>query len=94
MPALPLPADEVPALVDASGERLCYLDSAATTLKPRAVVDRIARFYLHENAPVHRGVYELSARATDLYEGARKTVAAFVGRTPRGSCSRGGPRRG
>jgi cysteine desulfurase / selenocysteine lyase len=81
---LPLPADEVPALVDASGERLCYLDSAATTLKPRAIVDRIARFYLHENAPVHRGVYELSARATDLYEGARKTVAAFVGTDPEG----------
>ncbi len=82
---LPLPAAEVPALdAPASEERPCYLDSAATTLKPRAVVDRIAHFYAHENAPVHRGVYELSARATDLYEQARRTVAAFVGAEPEG----------
>lgn len=82
MPALPLSLDEVPALKDASGERLCYLDSAATTLKPRTVIDRLAHFYLHENAPVHRGVYELSARATDLYEQARRTIGAFVGAEP------------
>lgn len=79
---LPLPIEEVPSLIGADGERLCYLDSAATSLKPKAVVDRIVQFYLHENAPVHRGVYELSARATDLYENARKTVATFVGAAP------------
>lgn len=78
MPSLPLSIDEVPSLRGAEGERLCYLDSAATTLKPRVVVDRIARFYLSENAPVHRGVYELSARATDLYEQARETVGSFL----------------
>jgi len=79
MPALPLGPSEVPLLDVPEGERPCYLDSAATTLKPKAVVDRIARFYAYENAPVHRGVYELSAKATDLYEQARQTVGAFVG---------------
>jgi len=74
---LPLPPTEIP-LLDHE-ERPCYLDSAATTLKPRAVIDRISQFYAEENAPVHRGVYELSQRATDLYEQARKTVAEFVG---------------
>src|SRR5690606_11034210 len=79
MPALPLGPSEVPLLDVPEAERPCYLDSAATTLKPKAVVDRIARFYAYENAPVHRGVYELSAKATDLYEQARQTVGAFVG---------------
>ena len=74
---LPLPSSEIPFLD--REERPCYLDSAATTLKPRPVIDRIVRFYSEENAPVHRGVYELSQRATDLYEQARKTVATFVG---------------
>ena len=74
---LPLPSTEIPFLE--KEERPCYLDSAATTLKPRTVIDRIVRFYAEENAPVHRGVYELSQRATDLYEQARKTVAEFVG---------------
>ena len=68
----------------AGDERPCYLDSAATSLKPRAVVERIARFYAEENAPVHRGVYAWSQRATDLYEQARRTVAAFVGADPEG----------
>lgn len=74
---LPLPASEVPVLD--RDDKPCYLDSAATTLKPRKVVDRISQFYLEENAPVHRGVYELSQHATDLYEQSRATVAAFVG---------------
>ena len=79
MPALPLAPSEVPLLDVPEDERPCYLDSAATSLKPKAVVDRIARFYAFENAPVHRGVYELSAKATDLYEQARAAVGAFVG---------------
>ena len=78
---LPLPPSEVPLLDVPEDERPCYLDSAATSLKPKAVVDRIARFYTYENAPVHRGVYELSSRATDLYEEARQTVGTFVGAT-------------
>ena len=60
-------------------KRLVYLDSAATSQKPRQVVDRMVRFYEHENANVHRGVYELSERATDAYEGARDATARFIG---------------
>jgi cysteine desulfurase/selenocysteine lyase len=60
------------------GKPLVYLDNAATTQKPMAVVDRLARFYLHENANVHRGVHLLSERATDAYEAARETVARFL----------------
>ena len=73
---LPLPAADFAAL--AGPDAPVYLDSGATTLKPRRVVERIARFYAEENAPVHRGVYALSQRATDLYEDARRTVARFV----------------
>jgi len=55
-----------------------YLDSGATTQKPLSVIERIDRYYRHENANVHRGVYELSARATAAYEEARETVARFI----------------
>lgn len=58
---------------------LVYLDSAATTLKPRQVVDRIARHYLLESANVHRGAHRLSDEATQMFEDARKTVATFLG---------------
>jgi cysteine desulfurase/selenocysteine lyase len=47
------------------GTRLVYLDNASTTQKPQAVIDRVAHFYLEENANVHRGVHWLSERATD-----------------------------
>jgi cysteine desulfurase/selenocysteine lyase len=60
------------------GKPLVYLDNAATTQKPRAVVDRIVRYYTHENANVHRGVHMLSERATDAYEEARRTVARLL----------------
>ncbi|MBN2656800.1 MAG: cysteine desulfurase [Spirochaetales bacterium] len=55
-----------------------YLDSGATTQKPYQVIERIDRFYRNENANVHRGVYELSAKATAAYEDARETVARFI----------------
>ncbi|NUW31650.1 SufS family cysteine desulfurase [Nonomuraea sp. SMC257] len=58
-----------------------YLDSAATTQKPAAVLDALAHYYTRANANVHRGVYRLAVEATELYEGARRTVAAFVGAT-------------
>jgi cysteine desulfurase/selenocysteine lyase len=61
------------------GKRLVYLDSAATSQKPRQVIDRIVRFYETENANVHRGVYELSELATAAYEGARDLCAGFIG---------------
>jgi cysteine desulfurase / selenocysteine lyase len=68
----------------AHGKRLVYLDSAATSQKPRQVIDRIVRFYETENANVHRGVYELGEKATAAYEGARETCARFIGaRSPR-----------
>ena len=65
--------------VQANGEPLLYFDSAASSQKPQAVIDALSRYYEHDNANVHRGLYELSARATDMYEGARRTVARFIG---------------
>ena len=65
------------------GKPLVYLDNAATTQKPQAVIDRIAHFYTHENANVHRGVHLLSERATDAYEQARETVRGFLHATDR-----------
>ncbi len=61
------------------GKRLVYLDSAATSQKPRQVIDRLVHFYETENANVHRGVYELAERATAAYEGARAACARFIG---------------
>jgi cysteine desulfurase/selenocysteine lyase len=68
----------------AHGKRLVYLDSAATSQKPRYVIDRMIRFYETENANVHRGIYQLGEKATAAFESARKTCAAFIGaRDPR-----------
>jgi cysteine desulfurase / selenocysteine lyase len=61
-----------------AGKPLAYLDSASSTQKPRQVLDRMRAFYEHEYANVHRGVYRLAERATEGYEAARRTVAAFV----------------
>lgn len=61
------------------GRPLVYLDSAASALKPQAVVDTIARCYLRDYSNVHRGVHDLSRRATEQYEAARETVRAFLG---------------
>ncbi len=60
------------------GKKLVYLDNAATTQKPQGVIDRLMRFYLHENANVHRGVHRLSELATDAYEDARRTAGRFL----------------
>lgn len=57
---------------------LVYLDNAATSQKPIAVLDALRNYYERDNANVHRGVHTLSARATDSYEGARDKVAAFI----------------
>jgi cysteine desulfurase / selenocysteine lyase len=61
------------------GRQLVWLDNAATTQKPQVVIDRLVNFYQHENSNVHRGVHALATRATDAYEGARQTVADFLG---------------
>ena len=58
---------------------MIWLDNAATTHKPQAVIDRLAYFYAHENSNIHRAAHELAARATDAYEAARLKVARFLG---------------
>ncbi len=71
---------EFPILAGTSrGKPLVYLDSAATTQKPQAVLGALADFYSSGNANIHRGVYELSERATVAYDGARARVAKFIG---------------
>ena len=61
------------------GKPLVYLDNAATTQKPRAVLDALTEYYRSSNANVHRGVHYLSGRATDQYEQARVSIARFLG---------------
>ncbi|MEO8215888.1 MAG: cysteine desulfurase [Acidobacteriota bacterium] len=61
-----------------NGRPLVYLDNAATTQKPRAVIEAISHYYERDNANVHRGVHLLSERATASYEGAREKVRAFI----------------
>lgn len=61
-----------------NGKRLVWLDNAATTQKPQAVIDRLKRYYEHENSNIHRAAHTLAARATDAYEGARETVRRFI----------------
>ena len=61
------------------GKRLVYLDSGATSQKPQSVIDAELDFYRLHNAAVHRGAHQLAEEATDIYEGARVTVANFIG---------------
>jgi cysteine desulfurase/selenocysteine lyase len=60
------------------GRPLVWLDNAATTQKPQAVIDRLTYYYEHENSNVHRAAHTLAARSTDAYEGARDTVRRFL----------------
>lgn len=61
-----------------NGERLAYLDNAATTQRPTRVLNDLIRFYQHDNANVHRGVHTLAVRATNQYEDARRVVQQFI----------------
>ncbi|HVI91740.1 MAG TPA: SufS family cysteine desulfurase [Dongiaceae bacterium] len=79
---MPRAAFPLLARSDAAGTPIAYLDSAASAQKPRVVLDRQRDFYETGYANIHRGVYPLSESATDAYEGARATVAAFVGAKP------------
>ena len=63
----------------AHGKPIVYLDNAASTQKPRQVIDALVTHYERDNANVHRGIHELSNRATDAYDGARAKVAALFG---------------
>ncbi|MGC1184784.1 MAG: cysteine desulfurase [Candidatus Dormiibacterota bacterium] len=67
-----------------NGHQLVYLDSAATSQKPTAVIEAVSDYYEHANANVHRGVHVLGERATEIFEGARAAVAGLVGADPRG----------
>ncbi len=60
------------------GHPLIYFDNAATSQKPRAVIDALVHYYEHDNANVHRGLHELSSRATDAYEESRRKVARYL----------------
>ena len=71
--------DDFPALdQDVHGHPLVYLDNAATSQKPRVVIDAIRHYYERDNSNVHRGIHELSNRATAAYEGARERAAEFL----------------
>src|SRR6516165_12358346 len=61
------------------GHDLIYFDSAATSQKPRAVIEALRNFYERDNANVHRGLHTLSSRATEAYENARQRVAGYIG---------------
>ena len=70
---------------DLAGHRLVFLDSAASSQKPRAVLEAMDNYYETTHANVHRGVYTIAEEATQAYEGARSTVARFIGApSPRG----------
>ena len=61
-----------------NGKELVYLDNAATTQKPEAVIKAIERYYKESNANIHRGVHALSQKATELYEKARENISTFI----------------
>jgi cysteine desulfurase/selenocysteine lyase len=67
---------------EVGGYPITYLDSAATSQTPQVVIDAIVDYYSNHRASVHRGVYPLIVEATDLYEGARERIAAWLGSTP------------
>lgn len=71
--------DDFPILKQrVNGERLAYLDNAATAQRPTPVLNDLLHFYQHDNANVHRGVHTLAMRATEQYEAARQTVQHFI----------------
>ncbi|MBO0930180.1 cysteine desulfurase [Fibrella aquatilis] len=62
-----------------NGRPLVYFDNAATTQKPRAVLDALTRYYEHDNANIHRGIHALAERATSAFEASRKAIQSFLG---------------
>jgi cysteine desulfurase/selenocysteine lyase len=80
---LPDLSTEFPVLArEFDGYELSYLDSAATSQTPRSVIDAMTRYYTESRASVHRGIYPIAVEATDLFEGARQRIAAWLGSTP------------
>ncbi len=88
-PAAPGPLDpravraDFPIFATPRAKPLAYLDSAATSQKPQAVLDAMQRYYVTCNANIHRGVYKIAEEATALYEDARRRVATFLNASPR-----------
>jgi cysteine desulfurase/selenocysteine lyase len=73
-------AEQFPVLArQVDGHPITYLDSSATSQTPQPVIDAMTRYYTHVRASVHRGVYPLAVEATDLYEGARRRIADWLG---------------
>ena len=68
------------------GKPLAYLDNAATSQKPRAVLDVLSEYYEKDNANVHRGIHELSRRATVAFEAAREKVASWINAPSAAEC--------
>ena len=64
---------------EVNGVGLVYLDSGASSQKPRQVIEAMSDYYFHHHSNVHRGAHQLSVEATEMYEGARRTVAGFIG---------------
>src|ERR1041385_7727029 len=83
-PASLVDPDSFPLLAraKAEGNPVLYLDSAASAQKPAVVLDRLRDFYTQDYANIHRGVYPLSERSTEAYEGARDRVARFLNAKP------------
>ncbi|HET7051999.1 MAG TPA: SufS family cysteine desulfurase [Solirubrobacteraceae bacterium] len=80
---LPDTASQFPVLSRRiGGKPLTYLDSAATSQTPQPVIDAMTSYYTESRASIHRGVYPLAVEATDLYEGARRRIADWLGSTP------------
>ena len=67
---------------EAQGKQLVYLDSAASTPKPQQVIDALSHYYQTAHANIHRGVYDLSMKATQMHEEARSKVQHFLGAAP------------
>ena len=65
-------------LQEINGKPLVYLDNAATSQKPQMVIDAINTYYSDQNSNVHRGIHQLSQKATDLYENVREKTRAFI----------------
>ena len=80
---IPDVASEFPVLRrEIDGHPITYLDSAATSQTPQTVIDAMTRYYTESRASIHRGVYPLAVEATELYEGARHRIAAWLHSTP------------
>jgi len=79
LPDLTALRDDFPILHQTvNGKPLAYLDNAASSQRPRQVIDAVSYYEQHDHANIHRGVHVLSQRATDAFEGARKRIAAFI----------------